>query len=1109
MKYIMFLFYCLVLMAPVFAGDVVLDSGFDGGVAVVAGADLETAAEIIKQRPGALVHLLVGRDEDIQKLRGRLFDLGLSGKVTVGTTDGKSAPLIGGFVNLVVDEAGILDKSEVMRILAPNGCALINGKKTVKPRPAEMDVWPQYMYNAAGNAVSKDKLVKPPLYHVQWTGSPRWGRHHDTISSVTACVSSDDKVFYIIDEGMRYSPLLPSHWKLVARDAYNGVILWKRDINEWFPHLQRLKSGPATLPRRLMAIGDKVYVTLGIEDPISVLDAATGETLETLEGSEQTEEMIYEPGTIFAVIDRKEGKRELRQPPVGFGNWIIREKHIVKFDLGANKAAWDKSFEWVAPLTLAAADDKVCFYDGKSVVALHKEDGTEAWKSEELPHMGKPAMFFAPKLVIDKGVVMFAGGENFVKHAGSRGKLTGLSLADGKVLWKAPNPASGYQSPEDLFVIDGVAWAGDINTHRWYQDERDSSGVFMGVDVEKGNVAKEFPPDMDAYWFHHRCHPAKATEDFVITSRTGIEFVDIKQGHWTIHHWIRGACLYGLMPANGMIYAPHHPCACYLASKLYGFTAIKGKDEDHIVFGETGEERLETQHQSLRHDAGQAGKGKLETRNLKLEGQKGKEQKGEWPTYRGDNRRSGAAGKASGFGKEEWAAKLGGELTPPVIAGGKVLVSRKDTDAVFALDADDGKVAWKFHAGAQVDSPPTVYNGCAYFGSADGWIYCLDMKDGSLAWKYRAGPTAARNMYFERLESLFPVHGSVLVRDGKVYAVAGRSMFVDTGLRFVILDAATGRKLGETVMDDKVPETGEPLQMQHEILNMAVALPDILSCDDSKIYMRYQEFDFNGKRTKLDYTRKLFGKVQEQEEESNAPAADIEAQKGNGAHLFSATGFLDDSWWHRTYWLYGKHQGQGWRGYYYAGMSGAPAGRIINFDDKSIYVWGRLKRYFRWSTEYEYFLYATDRDYNQKWGQMVPILVKAMLLAGDKLYICGPEEVVNQKAVKQIITQEEGQKDLMQQETALMGLSGGMCFEVDTATGKILSGYITDTIPVMDGMAGAYGKIFCSMADGTVRCWSDKGQDADAQISSEKIAEYNGRQIPAQQQRKKRKKEKK
>jgi hypothetical protein len=89
-----------------------------------------------------------------------------------------------------------------------------------------------------------------------------------------------------------------------------------------------------------------------------------------------------------------------------------------------------------------------------------------------------------------------------------------------------------------------------------------------------GRAEVTYPPTLDTYWFHHRCYRAKATEQYVLCSRTGIEFVDLATGDWTIHHWVRGGCLYGIMPANGLIYAPPHPCACYPEAKLYGMVAL-------------------------------------------------------------------------------------------------------------------------------------------------------------------------------------------------------------------------------------------------------------------------------------------------------------------------------------------------------------------------------------------------------------------------------------------------------------------------------------------------------------------------------------------------------
>ena len=46
------------------------------------------------------------------------------------------------------------------------------------------------------------------------------------------------------------------------------------------------------LERKLVAVGDRVFVTLGIHAPLTVLDAATGETLQVYENTEGTEEIV-------------------------------------------------------------------------------------------------------------------------------------------------------------------------------------------------------------------------------------------------------------------------------------------------------------------------------------------------------------------------------------------------------------------------------------------------------------------------------------------------------------------------------------------------------------------------------------------------------------------------------------------------------------------------------------------------------------------------------------------------------------------------------------------------------------------------------------------------
>ena len=99
-------------------------------------------------------------------------------------------------------------------------------------------------------------------------------------------------------------------------------------------------------------------------------------------------------------------------------------------------------------------------------------------------------------------------------------------------------------------------------------------GRDKGRDILTGEVKVEFPPDVDTYWFHHRCSIAKGTDRFLIPSRTGIEFVDTEKRTWDTNHWVRGGCLHGALPCNGLLYAPPHDCACYPETKLSGFNAL-------------------------------------------------------------------------------------------------------------------------------------------------------------------------------------------------------------------------------------------------------------------------------------------------------------------------------------------------------------------------------------------------------------------------------------------------------------------------------------------------------------------------------------------------------
>jgi outer membrane protein assembly factor BamB len=305
-------------------------------------------------------------------------------------------PYADNLVNLiVVEEAEDLSEAELRRVLAPGGVSLVRRKgqwkKVVKTWPAEMDEWTHYFHGADGNPVANDSIVAPPD-RLQWIGSPRWSRHHDHVASMSALVSASGRIFYIFDEGLTASVQFPSRWRLIARDAFNGVILWKRQIEKWNTHQYPLKSGPAHLLRRLVTVGDRVYVTLGIDAPVTALDAATGKTVLTYKGSEHTREIVVSDGVAFFVADTSRSRLPdwRRKDTYVWANtnranpdwgWNGRSRKILAYETDSRDLLWQAEAP-VAPCSLAADAKRIVFHDGQKLVCIDRRNGDRLWEGE-------------------------------------------------------------------------------------------------------------------------------------------------------------------------------------------------------------------------------------------------------------------------------------------------------------------------------------------------------------------------------------------------------------------------------------------------------------------------------------------------------------------------------------------------------------------------------------------------------------------------------------------------------------------------------------------------------------------------------------------------------
>jgi outer membrane protein assembly factor BamB len=1068
------------------ARSILAESGVQGGLIVHVGCGDGQLTAALSGGEGFVVQGLDSRPANVERARLAIREKGLYGPVAADAWEGPALPYADNLVNLLVisDTASRIDDGEIQRVLTPRGVAVrldargeIRKPAFRKSWPEGMDEWTHYLYSAANNAVGHDALVGPPR-HVQWVGDPMWSRHHDHTASMPALVSSGGRIFYIVDEGPKESVLLPPQWSLAARDAFNGVLLWKRPIDRWSPQFWPLKSGPNQLPRRLVADGDRVFATLGINAAVSLLDAATGKARREFPQTKFAEEMVLSQNVLLVQCAKEPTTLTKYYPKAtdiwdnclpSEGHWDQKTRRLYAIVPDSGRTLWEADCS-IAPLTLAADSRRIYFFDGRSVHALDRSHGNRLWQSEAVPAAKQLAPGYGPTLVVAGDVVLLSAEQK---------SMHGFDAASGRKLWTSPHSPGGHFSPDDLLVVGGLAWCG--------------LGEMFGRDLHTGQTMQHFKCDIESYWFHNRCHRSKATDRYILASRTGIEFIDLAAKHWTPNNWVRGGCLYGIMPANGLVYAPPHSCGCYLESKLTGFNALAAESPTRKLPREISDQgRLE--RGPAYQDHGTTASSPASD---------------DWPLYRHDAARSGwsPAGVASDL-RPAWSTPLRGRLSSPVVAGGRVLVAAIDAHTLHALSAGSGKPLWSYTAGGRVDSPPALVGGRVFFGCADGWIYALRAADGVLAWRFRAAPLDRRVMSYGQLESAWPVSGSVLPCGDAICAVAGRSAFLDGGLRLVRLHAASGRKLSETVIDYGDPEASRTLHAALKgCTDMPVAMPDVLSSDGERIYLRSQAFDPQGVL------------------QSTVPRK-ANDQLGPDAHLFARTGFLDGSWFSRSYWIYGR--GIVGLHAYPAGFEQwcepawfAPSARIMVFGGATVYGFGRRPEFQCNAAVYQYRLFAADRameaqaydeakqkvkeqkGFHSDWKlrqdlpktqlsvvtprwavDRPPFRARALALAGNVLLAAGPPDVLDEPGVLFHLNDPAVQARLARQAAALEGRSGALLWAVSANDGTKRAQHELPASPVWDGMAVAGGRVFLSLADDSVVCFAGPNQIAEGTMPS-------------------------
>jgi len=106
------------------------------------------------------------------------------------------------------------------------------------------------------------------------------------------------------------------------------------------------------------------------------------------------------------------------------------------------------------------------------------------------------------------------------------------------------------------------------------------------------------------------------------------------------------------------------------------------------------------------------------------------------------------------------------------------------------------------------------------------------------------------------------------------------------------------------------------------------------------------------------------------------------------------------------------------------------------------------------------------------WSQQLPLMVRAMVLAGKTLFIAGPPDVVDEEESFSSFDDPAIQAKLKEQSAAIEGRRGALLWAVSTSDGEKLAEYQLESVPAWDGMAAANGRLYLSTADGKVLCFA-------------------------------------
>lgn len=681
----------ILFLALASAQDVLRDTDVRAGLAVHLGS-ADGRLEVELAGPGRfLVHGLALSDEERDRAREAIHAAGLYGLASVErAADLRRLPYSDHQVNLLVADLASLgerapSKDEIARVLVPgSGAAMLftggGWRKITKPRPAGMDEWTHWGYDASGVGASRDTFMKP-ANSIRWIAN-NWETPQMHPESPTGMRVAGGRVAYAFQKEGKGKT---NH--LLARDAFNGIAQWRREDFS-------TKKYPFVL------VGDRLYTYLDVDQHAVALDAATGEIVRTYDQGQKwmkpkidrntnKQQLLWSRGKLLqtlgnelVILDAATGAVEWKYAdPEGDLNLpVVGEKEESLFAVVSDGDFYHHATRW--PVVLGVKHVACLDLQGRKVRWRTALD-TQTKACQIAYHEGFLALFNTNSI----------GGDQKSGYSGA------IRTSDGKLLWLKP-----YSE----MILNMMIWNGMLVY---------SHGQVFFRDLETGAESR-LPTRLG---YNPRCVRMTGSRDWIVTGITS--YLDADLNH-TMSGLTRSQCATGGLPAYGMVYFTAGGCQCIHspvrgyqaqayenplppvedAGRLEALTGPKALTQTLAAKGPIVEDwTLTTFEHSRETRTAPVTAGALVLVAVVHE-------------HRLEARREGNLA---------WSFIAGGRISsPPVVREGRIYFGSHD-GWVYAVQLADGKPLWRFRA-APADKKITAYSQLESAWPVYGVIFCDD-----------------------------------------------------------------------------------------------------------------------------------------------------------------------------------------------------------------------------------------------------------------------------------------------------------------------------------------------------------------------------------------------